>query len=159
MERLAQACNNIENREKERCHHTFEKFFSRVSCLSAIHFPIDGWRGCNLCSAPDRSYLSKWTLVEPHRLRNLQWTNNEWNSYLHYKCSRFHFTARGFWINENCLKSDIKVTNWCSNFSWSYSLFFNQRTTTPQFTSKIELTTLYTFDLEWKISSYKNWGY
>jgi hypothetical protein len=29
----------------------------------------------------------------------------------------------------------------------TYSLFFNQRTTTPQFTLKIELTTLYTFDL------------
>jgi hypothetical protein len=28
-----------------------------------------------------------------------------------------------------------------------YSLFFNQRTTTPQFTAKIELTTLYTFDI------------
>jgi hypothetical protein len=28
-----------------------------------------------------------------------------------------------------------------------YSLFFNQRTTTPQFTPKTELTTLYTFDL------------
>jgi hypothetical protein len=28
-----------------------------------------------------------------------------------------------------------------------YSLFFNQRTTTPQFTPKIELTTLYTFDI------------
>jgi hypothetical protein len=27
------------------------------------------------------------------------------------------------------------------------SLFFNQRTTTPQFTPKIELTTLYTFDI------------
>jgi hypothetical protein len=27
------------------------------------------------------------------------------------------------------------------------SQFFNQRTTTPQFTPKIELTTLYTFDL------------
>jgi hypothetical protein len=29
----------------------------------------------------------------------------------------------------------------------NYSLFFNQRTTTPQFTPKIELTTLYTFDI------------
>jgi hypothetical protein len=29
----------------------------------------------------------------------------------------------------------------------NYSLFFNQRTTTPQFTLKIELTTLYTFDI------------
>jgi hypothetical protein len=28
-----------------------------------------------------------------------------------------------------------------------YSLFFNQRTTTPQFTPKTELTTFYTFDL------------
>jgi hypothetical protein len=28
-----------------------------------------------------------------------------------------------------------------------YSLFFNQRTTTPQFTPKIELTTLYAFDV------------
>jgi hypothetical protein len=28
-----------------------------------------------------------------------------------------------------------------------YSVFFNQRTTTPQFTPKIELTTLYTFDI------------
>jgi hypothetical protein len=30
---------------------------------------------------------------------------------------------------------------------YTYSLFFNQRTTTPQFTPKIELTTLYTFDI------------
>jgi hypothetical protein len=30
---------------------------------------------------------------------------------------------------------------------YGYSLFFNQRTTTPQFTPKIELTTLYTFDI------------
>jgi hypothetical protein len=28
-----------------------------------------------------------------------------------------------------------------------YSLFFNQRTTTPQFTPKTELTTFYTFNL------------
>jgi hypothetical protein len=40
-----------------------------------------------------------------------------------------------------------------------YSLFFNQRTTTPQFTPKIELTTLYTFNIGCKISSYKNCGY
>jgi hypothetical protein len=33
-----------------------------------------------------------------------------------------------------------------------YSLFFNQRTTTPQFTPKIEPTTLHTFDLEGKKS-------
>jgi hypothetical protein len=36
---------------------------------------------------------------------------------------------------------------WIFDFETNYSPFFNQRTTTPQFTPKIELTTLYTFDI------------
>jgi hypothetical protein len=45
--------------------------------------------------------------------------------------------------------SGITVYNYNLVDSWirKYSLFFNQRTTTPQFTAKIELATLYTFDI------------
>jgi hypothetical protein len=37
---------------------------------------------------------------------------------------------------------------WIFDFETDYSLFFNQKTTTPQFTPKIELATLYTYDLQ-----------
>jgi hypothetical protein len=41
----------------------------------------------------------------------------------------------------------FKSRNLMSRNVITYSVFFNQRTTTPQFTPKTELTTVYTFEL------------
>jgi hypothetical protein len=76
-------------------------------------------------------------------------------------CQQFSFIIPLFPTLANTLKTKVGDVVGCifeaecnvggflilKHYTYMYSPFFNQRTTTPQFTPKIELTTLYTFDI------------
>jgi hypothetical protein len=74
MEPLGQVWNNIGKNRKETCHQTYQKLLAGVSLLS-IHFPMNGWRGFNLRSERDHSYLRAMDTGEHPRLREHQGTN------------------------------------------------------------------------------------
>jgi hypothetical protein len=72
---------------------------------------------------------------------------NAYKKHLFLNRSELSTSTPGFLGKLHHILVDVTYEYLYATIKQTYSLFFNQRTTTPQFTPKIELTTLYTFDI------------